>query len=64
MSMQTTRARSGSKETVPISRAGLVAWICLLIVYVVWGSTYLAIRVGVETVLPARTGPLRREWPG
>jgi len=30
----------------------LAAWICLLIVYVVWGSTYLAIRVGVETMPP------------
>ena len=30
----------------------MVAWICLLIVYVVWGSTYLAIRVGVETMPP------------
>jgi drug/metabolite transporter (DMT)-like permease len=30
----------------------LVAWICLLIVWVVWGSTYLAIRVGVETMPP------------
>jgi len=26
--------------------------VCLLIVYVVWGSTYLAIRVGVETMPP------------
>ena len=33
-------------------RASLVAWVCLLIVYVVWGSTYLAIRVGVETMPP------------
>ncbi len=30
----------------------MVPWICLLIVYVVWGSTYLAIRVGVETIPP------------
>jgi len=52
MSTQTTQARSGGKETAPIPRAGLVAWICLLIVYVVWGSTYLAIRVGVETMPP------------
>src|SRR5690242_19864519 len=52
MSTQITQARSGSKETAPIPRAGLVAWICLLIVYVVWGSTYLAIRVGVETMPP------------
>ena len=30
----------------------LVAWVCLLIVWVVWGSTYLAIKVGVETMPP------------
>ena len=33
-------------------RVSLVAWVCLLIVWVVWGSTYLAIRVGVETMPP------------
>ena len=33
-------------------RASLVAWVCLLIVWVVWGSTYLAIRVGVQTMPP------------
>ena len=33
-------------------RVSLVAWICLVIVYIVWGSTYLAIRVGVETMPP------------
>jgi drug/metabolite transporter (DMT)-like permease len=32
--------------------ADLVAWVCLLIVYVVWGSTYLGIRVGIETIPP------------
>lgn len=39
----------------PVRRAGpthLLAWVCLLIVWVVWGSTYLAIRVGVETMPP------------
>jgi len=35
-----------------VRRAGLVAWVCLLIVWVVWGSTYLAIRVGIETMPP------------
>ena len=52
---QSTQVRSGSLETVSVRRAGpfpLTAWICLLIVYVVWGSTYLAIRVGVETMPP------------
>jgi len=38
--------------TPPVRRAGLVAWVCLLIVWVVWGSTYLAIRVGIETMPP------------
>ena len=33
-------------------RAGLVAWVCLLIVYVVWGSTYLGIKVAVESMPP------------
>jgi drug/metabolite transporter (DMT)-like permease len=41
------------KEKTPqVRRAGLVAWVCLLIVWVVWGSTYLAIRVGIETMPP------------
>jgi drug/metabolite transporter (DMT)-like permease len=30
----------------------MAAWASLLIVYLVWGSTYLAIRVGVETIPP------------
>jgi drug/metabolite transporter (DMT)-like permease len=55
MSSQTTRPVRDQKEREPVRRARpypLVAWICLLIVYVVWGSTYLAIRVGVETMPP------------
>jgi drug/metabolite transporter (DMT)-like permease len=35
-----------------VRRASLVAWVCLFIVWVVWGSTYLAIRVGVQTMPP------------
>jgi len=35
-----------------VRRASLAAWICLLIIWVVWGSTYLAIRVAVETMPP------------
>src|SRR5438874_10366312 len=30
--------------------AGWLVWLCLGIVYVVWGSTYLAIRVADETM--------------
>jgi len=40
------------EKTSPVRRPGFVAWVCLLIVWVVWGSTYLAIRVGVETMPP------------
>ena len=40
------------EKTPPVRRANVVAWVCLLIVWVVWGSTYLAIRVGVETMPP------------
>ncbi len=52
MSTQATRPVRDQGEREPVRRASLVAWICLLIVYVVWGSTYLAIRVGVETMPP------------
>jgi drug/metabolite transporter (DMT)-like permease len=43
----------------PRRRASLVAWICLLIVWVVWGSTYLAIKVGVETMPPLLMAAVR-----
>jgi drug/metabolite transporter (DMT)-like permease len=36
-----------------------VAWGCLLVVYLVWGSTYLAIRVGVETMPPLLMAAVR-----
>src|SRR5437016_4884385 len=55
MSTQATQPVRDQKEREAVRRARpspLVAWICLLIVYVVWGSTYLAIRVGVETMPP------------
>lgn len=32
--------------------AGWLPWAALVVVYIVWGSTYLAIRVGVETIPP------------
>jgi drug/metabolite transporter (DMT)-like permease len=35
------------------------AWIALLIVYVVWGSTYLAIRIVLETLPPFTTAGVR-----
>ena len=47
-----TQVVRDEKKPGPARRATLVAWACLLIVYVVWGSTYLGIRVGVETIPP------------
>lgn len=32
--------------------AGVLAWTALVVVYLVWGSTYLAIRVGVRDLPP------------
>jgi drug/metabolite transporter (DMT)-like permease len=40
------------EKTSPVRRVSLVVWVCLLVVWVVWGSTYLAIRVGIETIPP------------
>ena len=50
--MQATQPVREEKTTGPVRRAGWVAWVCLVIVYFVWGSTYLAIRIGVETMPP------------
>jgi drug/metabolite transporter (DMT)-like permease len=52
MSTQATQPVRGKEKTAPVRRAGLVAWGCLVIVYFVWGSTYLVIRIGVETMPP------------
>ena len=45
------RAVRDQEQTGPV-RVSVVAWVSLLIVWLVWGSTYLAIRVGVETIPP------------
>ena len=39
-------------------------WLALGIVYVVWGSTYLAIRVMVETMPPLLSGGVRHVVAG
>ncbi|BAJ31923.1 MULTISPECIES: EamA family transporter [Kitasatospora] len=43
----------------PAAGLGAAVWAALGIVYVVWGSTYLAIRVVVETMPPLLSGALR-----
>ena len=42
-----------ASQKAPAAPASLRVWLALGTVYVVWGSTYLAIRVMVETVPPA-----------
>jgi len=36
----------------PVAGMGLRQWAALAVVYVVWGSTYLAIKIGIETLPP------------
>jgi drug/metabolite transporter (DMT)-like permease len=43
----------------PARTSTLVAWAALLIVWFVWGSTYLAIRVGVRTLPPFTMAAIR-----
>src|SRR5207244_11485670 len=57
MSVQsTTRARRVKER---MAAPASMVWLCLGIVYVVWGSTYLAIRVAVETMPPLLMGAAR-----
>jgi drug/metabolite transporter (DMT)-like permease len=64
VSTQATQTVRDPKEAAPVRRATLAAWICLLIVYVIWGSTYLAIRVGVETIPPLLLAAARNVMAG
>ncbi|MDP9863733.1 MULTISPECIES: EamA family transporter [Streptosporangium] len=41
------------------SRGSLLIWGALAIVYVVWGSTYLAIKIVIETIPPLLSGAMR-----
>jgi drug/metabolite transporter (DMT)-like permease len=61
MRVLTDPARSIAHTPAPAHRAapGWQVWTGLWIVYVVWGSTYLAIRVLVETMPPLLSGGAR-----
>ncbi len=52
MATTLTRRTAGESRT-------LLAWSALLVVWVVWGSTYLAIRVGVRTMPPFTMAAIR-----
>ncbi|MQY13250.1 putative inner membrane transporter YedA [Streptomyces sp. RB5] len=47
-----TTPRATPAATPPRRTTGTAVWLALAAVYVVWGSTYLAIRVTVETIPP------------
>ncbi|MFE5584323.1 EamA family transporter [Kitasatospora sp. NPDC056531] len=51
-STSTTPATPTTPDTPakPTARLGGAVWLALAVVYVVWGSTYLAIRIAVETM--------------
>jgi drug/metabolite transporter (DMT)-like permease len=48
-----TRTPAGERSTVAL------AWSALVVVWIVWGSTYLAIRVGVRTLPPFTMAAIR-----
>ncbi len=52
---QLTSTRSPSPATTPtraVPKTSLAVWAALLTLYLVWGSTYLGIRVAIDTVPP------------
>src|SRR5436190_12333693 len=57
MSLQSTTP--GRRARARLAAPASMVWLCLGIVYVVWGSTYLAIRVAVETMPPLLMGAAR-----
>jgi len=50
--MAADRAVEGRPAAGPFTAAPVLVWTAILILYVVWGSTYLGIRVAVETIPP------------
>ena len=50
------RRRPGPGAAADVRRAG---WLALLVVWVLWGSTYFAIRVGVQTLPPLLMAGIR-----
>jgi drug/metabolite transporter (DMT)-like permease len=59
MSTRLASPPSPTKTTATSAAPASLVWLCLGIVYVVWGSTYLAIRVAVETMPPLLMGAAR-----
>ncbi|MGH3299373.1 MAG: EamA family transporter [Trebonia sp.] len=51
-SRPSAKAQGGSRARLPGSHGSFAAWAALLTVWVVWGSTYLAIRVADRSIPP------------
>ncbi len=60
ISTSETLSAAGAKT----SEKRLLILSCFLSIYVIWGSTYLAIRYAVETIPPLYTAGIRHLWPG
>ncbi|MFD0787708.1 EamA family transporter, partial [Micromonospora azadirachtae] len=43
-------SRVGNRPGRPATAAPALVWTALLLVYLLWGSTYLGIRIAVETM--------------
>ena len=52
MSTSTDGGQTWYNQHAPVLGTQVYSFAALLVVYIVWGSTYLAIRVGVETIPP------------
>src|SRR4051794_32502796 len=62
MAQMTSDATNGSDEPADTpggSRAGWSAWAALLVVWIAWGSTYLAIRVADRSIPPFAMAAVR-----
>jgi drug/metabolite transporter (DMT)-like permease len=59
-----TRAKETQSSRARVRGAATAGWAALLIVWVVWGSTYLGIRVGVEAIPPLLMSGVRYALAG
>lgn len=51
--METAEEKPGSHRAAPILSGAGLSWAVLLLLVVIWGSTFAGIRIGVETIDPA-----------
>src|SRR5919108_476827 len=54
-----SHSHGADRVSLPVTAPVKHVWIALLVVYVVWGSTYFGIKVAVETIPPLLAGGSR-----